>query len=220
MEGDVSPQVSQESDGNADVPPTGDLAILTANVMQTAETGASRGPATVPTVSSSAKTTAYPGRGKGVGKGQSGSSGPPVKRRKAVATTTRPCPPSDEESDDDNNEEGTEMATQTITVHSRRGYTSYPAYMFDIPPRKLKTDNLRKKLMIQEIKNSKAQEMFYKCGIEMMGVMKEFFRAYTAVNNFPGQEGLQGDHGYAMPDTGAEQNQQNNTGDTDGEDEV
>ena len=71
--------------------------------------------------------------------------------------------------------------------------------MFDIPPRKLKTDNLRKKLLISEIKNSKAQEQFYKRGLEMMGVMKEFFRMYAQANNFPGPiANVQGEHAYAM----------------------
>ena len=104
------------------------------------------------------------------------------------------------------------MATQSIMVRSRRGYTSYPAYMFDIPPRKLKTDNLRKKLMIAEIKNSKAQEEFFKRGIEMMGVMKEFFRIYAAVNKFPSATDEEGnfDHGYAMPSQATEDNNTHN----------
>ena len=84
------------------------------------------------------------GKGKGVGKGCSGSSGPPVnKRRRAVPTP----PPSDTDSSDIEDEEARlhEVATQGILVKNKRGYTTYPAYLFDIPPRRLRTDNLKEK---------------------------------------------------------------------------
>ena len=139
MDGDVSPQLSEESDDNNE-PPTGDIAELTASVQQHAATGASQGTAALP--ESSARTTAYKGKGKGVGKRKSGSSGPPVKCRRPTATKSRPFQEAEEELS--NEEDDNEVATQSIKVRSHRGYTTYPAYMFDIPPRKLKTDNLRK----------------------------------------------------------------------------
>ena len=214
MDGDVSPELSEESNDNDVGGPTGDLADLTASVTDNAATGGAEGNAQLP--QSTARTTAYKGRGKGVGKGKSGSSGPPVKRRRPSATVSRA--PQEEDHDDTSEDDGgKEMATQSITVRLRRGYTSYPAYMFDIPPRKLKTDNLRKKLMISEIKNSKAQEEFFKRGIEMMGVMKEFFRMYAQVHQFPGPlENVQGEHGYAMTQQSDHDNTNNDDGDADG----
>ena len=116
MDGDVSPQLSEESDDN-NQPPTGDIADLTASVQQNAATGDSQGNAVLP--QSSARTTAYRGKGKGVGKGTSGSSGPPMKRRRPTATTSR-CAPVEQEAssyDEDNNE----VATQSITVHCAEG---------------------------------------------------------------------------------------------------
>ena len=206
----MSPQLSQESDDNNDVAPTGDLADLTASVTQAVAVGSAQGQATLPDTQSSARTGAYKGCGKGVGKGKSGSSGPPLKCRKPTATVSRP-PVEDEDSSDDN-DDNNEIATQTIRVCSQRGYTTYPAYMFDIPPRKLKTDNLRMKLMIAEIKNSKAQEEFFKRGIKMMGVMKEFFRMYALTNHFPGPigENQQGEHTYAMAEQSGENTSTNN----------
>ena len=74
-----------------------------------------------------------------------------------------------------------EVATQGILVKNKRGYTTYPAYLFDIPPRRLRTDNLRKKLMIAEIRRSNSQRNFYDQGIVFMGFMKEFFRNYGVI---------------------------------------
>ena len=45
---------------------------------------------------------------------------------------------------------------------------------FDVPPKKLKTDTLRKKLMISEIKRSETQTQFYERGMVLMGHLKEF----------------------------------------------
>ena len=91
MAGDVSPEMLEESDDEVEVQPTGDLADLTASVTQTATTGDAEATATVPT--SSARMVSYKGHGKGVGKGKSGSSGPPVKHRRPSATVNRPPPP-------------------------------------------------------------------------------------------------------------------------------
>ena len=140
------------------------------------------------------------GKGKGVGKGNSGSSGPPVKKTKK---TRRPPTPSSSETDSTDMEEEEfemqEVATQSITVKNKRGYTTYPAFLFDIPPWKLKTDNLRKKLMIAEIRRSHSQRNFYDQGTVFMGFMKEFFRNYSAGNNTnPPDATQQNEHSYAL----------------------
>ena len=76
------------------------------------------------------------GKGKGVGKGCSGLSAPPVKKSKK---TRRPPTPSSSETDssdmDEDEFEMKEVATQSITVKNKCGYTTYPAFLFDIPPR-------------------------------------------------------------------------------------
>ena len=146
-----------------------------------------------------------------------------MKRRKPTATVSRAPVPEEDDSSDDNDDGDNEIATQSIMVHSCRGYTTYAAYMFDVPPRKLKTDNLRKKLMIAEIQNSKAQKQFFQRGIEMMSVMKEFFRMYSLLNGFPRQPdgNDRGDHGYAMTEEGGENNSSNtNNDDSPGDAEI
>ena len=61
---------------------------------------------------------------------------------------------------------------KTITVGAKRGYTFYPTYLFDVPPKTLKTDTLRKKLMISEIKRSETQTQFYERGMILMGHLR------------------------------------------------
>ena len=155
---------------------------------------------------SSARVRVYTSKkNKGVGKGCSGSSGPPAPKR--VATSTVSKPPADEstseeeENTDDDDGEDAVNATQTITVGSTRGYSYYPGYLFDVPPKKLKTDTLRKKLMISEIKRSETQTQFYERGMVLMGHLKEFLHKITSGNagpSFAPQKKGNADHDYAM----------------------
>ena len=89
-------------------------------------------------------------------------------------------------------------------VGGKRGYTFYPSYLFDVPPKKLKTDTLQKKLMISEIKRSETQTQFYERGMDLMGHLKEFLKNLQMSGSFgpvipstSNQEGT-ADHDYAM----------------------
>ena len=198
---DRTPQPSDVEDQDNDAcPPTGDLADLTASVAQNAaavQIGSAQGPAALPGHGSAARARIYKKpANKGVGKGASGSSGQPRKqRRQPTATASRSVQDS---SDDEDDGDIQEVATQNITVGIRRGYSTFPAYLFDIPPKKLKTDNLRKKLMIAEIKRSHTQRRFFRKADIFMSHMKEFFRMYALANKFQGQNS-NSEHGYALP---------------------
>ena len=123
-------------------------------------------------------------KNKGIGKGSSGSSGPPPAKKRSTVTATLSRPPAqdrssdedDEKSDDDDQNVG---VTQTIMVGAERGYSYYPSYLFDVPPKKLKTDTLRKKIMISEIKRSETQTQFYERGMILMGHLKEFLTHFS-----------------------------------------
>ena len=76
--------------------------------------------------------------------------------------------------------------------------------------------------MIAEIQNSKAPKEFFRHGLELIGVMKEFFRMYSVVNGFPGQPGKnqENDHGYAMTQDNSENSYKNSNNHAEGEDDA
>ena len=76
-------------------------------------------------------------------------------------------------------------ATQRITVRkNRRGYTTYPAYLFDVPPTQLGIDNLRRQYLIAEIERSKKENLYYDNAISFIGFMKESVRSIAECNGF------------------------------------
>ena len=133
LQGDRTPEMTDD-ENNEDLAPTGDLATLTANVCEGMPTDED-----FPDGSCS-RSLPYRGKGKGVGKGNSGSSGPPKKRSKSasndrvqVPSQTKQATQITTEAQAENSDEV--AATQTITVGSKRGYSYYPAYLFDVPPK-------------------------------------------------------------------------------------
>ena len=203
MDGDSTPELLL-SDDEESMAPVGDIADLTARVSENAAT-----PGKEANEPSSARVKVFTSqKNKGVGKGSSGSSGPPpAKMRKSIpATVSRPPPEesSSEEEESEDEEEPNIGATQTITVGAERGYTFYPSYLFDVPPKKLKTDTLRKKLMISEIKRSETQTQFYERGMILMGHLKEFL-SYVRMSGSLGEASTshkrnegETDHDYAI----------------------
>ena len=197
---DKTPNASESDDSSQeDNGPTGDIAELTQRVQSSAVTqNDSQGSARVRVF-----MTKKP-KNKGVGKGQSGSSGPPAPpKRKPVATVVRAPAPSTSNSDDSSSSDNDDDvgAVQQITVKSKRGYTHYPAYIFDNPPKKLKTDTLCKKLMISEIKRSETQTEFYERAMVLMGHVKEFMRNIAMSGGFAKASTSQhedNEHDYAM----------------------
>ena len=186
---DVTPELSDaEQADDEDVLPTGDLADLSANVGATAH--ASKGP------------TKKKGKNKGIGKGCSGSSGPPPKRARKNNLIQQPAPvESDSESEEEIEvDEYLVGSTQKITVGVKKGYSIYPGYLFDKPPKRIKIDHLRKQFIINEIARARAERRFYRHGMTFLSCAKEFLRLFAAQNNFPKsnmpKEGT--DHGYAM----------------------
>ena len=190
MEGDITPELLLSEDEEI-APPVGDIAELTARVSERAST-----PGKFADPPTSARTRVFTSqKNKGVGKGCSGSSGPPAKRKVPATSTVSKAPKYDTSSDDDADEELSEdnededqdpTATQTIMVGAKRGYTFYPTYLFDVPPKSLKTDTLRKKLMISEIKRSETQTQFYERGMILMGHLKEFL-SHLRMSGFLGE---------------------------------
>ena len=137
--GDQTPEMQEsEVETSADEAPVGDILELTRRVKAAVP---STSEANLPTEQAARRTK---GKGKGVGKGCSSSSGPPVKKRKP----RKPPTPSSFEYKSSDAEAGEfemqEVATQSIMVKNKCGYTTYPAYLFDVPPRKLRMDNLEK----------------------------------------------------------------------------
>ena len=203
MEGDKTPDYVMSEDDNSQAP-MGDIADLTAMVSENASLPEAR----QPSVPSSARLRIYTSKkNKGIGKGISGSSGPPPPKRKAAATISKP--PADEDPTDVDDEDSSDdeddaaVATQNITVGSKRGYTYYPSYIFDVPPKKLKTDTLRKKLMISEIKRSETQTQFCERGMVLMGHLKKFLKQMMMSGQFgpapsSSNQGNLIDHLYAL----------------------
>ena len=199
--GDETPPVYSEDEA-ADNEPVGDIAELTSRVSENAAVPREMSVQDPP---SSARVRVYGSKkNKGVGKGCSRSSGPPPKKQ-AVSTVSIAL-----DEDEDNNSSGKSSSddeeecavTQTITVGSTRGYTYYPGYLFDVPPKKLKTDTLCKKLMISEIKRSETQTQFYERGMVLMGHLKEFLRHMIMSGNLgetsTSQKKAADEHCYAL----------------------
>ena len=144
-----TPELSAESD-QEEIVVTGDLAELSANV------GVATG------------SKAKKGKNKGVGKGCSGSSGPPQKRPRKnnlVQQLTQDDSQSEEEVEVD---ELVAQATQQITVGVKKGYSVYPGYLFDVPPKRIKIDHFRKQFMINEIARAKAERRYYRHGMTFL----------------------------------------------------
>ena len=107
----------------------------------------------------------------------------------------------DEETDSD--EPSRPGVTTYRKVRSKRGYSSYPAYLFDIPPAKLSIENLRRQFLIAEIERSKAEKNYYSNACNFMNFVKT--KAQTLIdknglqlNLAPKVKVEEGDHGYAM----------------------
>ena len=191
MPSDVTPQLSDD-DAQEVNQPTGDLAELARNVglqqpSQAASTTAGTG------------TGAKPKKNKDVGKGVSGSSGPPTRKRRNNLVQ-QPAPVSSDEEDVEVDENAEPGATQHITVGVHRGYSVYPGYLFDVPPKRIRLDHLRKQFIIHEIARARAEHRFYRHSMLFMGVVKEFMRMFATANNmqFPGNSSNGADHAYAM----------------------
>ena len=151
-------------------------------------------------------------KNKGVGKGSSGSSGPPPKRKRSANLVQMPVPQeSDDEEDVEFDENAEPGATQYITVGVKHGYSVYPGYLFDIPPKRIRVEHLRKQFMINEIARARAEQRYYRHTTTLLSYLKEFLRMYAAHHNFQSTSNKNGndDHGYAMnldsePDTDGE----------------
>ena len=197
MEADVTPDMSEQEDNNAEVnPPRGDLADLACNVgMQPVPLVAT------PAGDSNGGACAKTKKNKGVGKGCSGLSGPPPPRRKCISNLVQL--PINAESDEEQDIEVDELvepgSTQHIMVGIRRGYSVYPGYLFDVPQKRIRIDHLHKQFMIHEIARARAEHRFYRHGMTFMSTIKGFLRMFATQNNmpFPGNSNA-GDHVYAM----------------------
>ena len=102
----------------------------------------------------------------------------------------------------------TKKARRTATQHimvktNRRGYNTYPAYLFEAPPLKLGIESLWRQFLIAKIESAKKQTAFYQAGISFMGFTKESIRTYmeSQLGNVPNenQEKKGNEHAYAMP---------------------
>ena len=108
-----------------------------------------------------------------------------------------------EDSDDDEDVEIDENAepgaTQHIAVGVKRGYSVYPGYLFDIPPKRIRVEHLRKQFMISEIARARAERRYYRHSMTLIG-LKEFMRMFAAHYNFQStSNNTQNDeHAYAM----------------------
>ena len=139
LPGDATPEMSGAESDQEETQATGDLAELSANVG-------------VPTASKPKK-----GKNKGVGKGCSGSSGPPTKRPRKNNLVQQPAQHDFESEEEVEVDELAPQATQHITVGVKKGYSVYPGYLFDVSPKRIKVDHLRKQFMINEIARAKAE---------------------------------------------------------------
>ena len=201
--GDKTPELSADEDEENEAP-VGDILLLTTRVSENAKTPQ----ANAADVPASARVRVYSNKKQKADQGASGSSG--QSKRKVTATVSKAPVQDDDDSSSGSSadEEEKPTATQTITVGCNRGYSYYPGYIFDIPPKKLKTDTLRKKLMISEIKRSETQTEFYQQGMVLMGHVKEFIHyMMTPENSQHGHDkDNSSDHGYAMHKRNSDQN--------------
>ena len=98
---------------------------------------------------------------------------------------------------DDVAAEGTGVKRVRVT----RGYTTYPAFMFDVPPPQLTIEHLRRKYLIAEIERSNAEKIYYNRAVNFMSFATDSIRSFAAANGFqmPGSaEKDVSDHRYSM----------------------
>ena len=108
--------------------------------------------------------------------------------------------------DDSSDEEPSRSrVTSYRRVRTKRGYTTYPAYLFDIPPAKLNIENLRRQFLIAEIERSKAEKNYYQNACNFMNFVKTKGQTLLDKNGLnlgllanQGVKIEEGDHGYAM----------------------
>ena len=98
-----------------------------------------------------------------------------------------------------------EAVNESRQVRARKGYTTYPAFIFDTPPSQLTIEHLRRKYLIAEIERSDAEKLYYNRAVRFMSFMTESVRSFACSNGFqmPGNTGENGtqastDHGYSM----------------------
>ena len=189
LPGDVTPVMS-EDDTSAVPTSTDDLAELAGNVGMQSQPAEKTNPST---------SGARPKKNKGVGKGCSGSSGPPKRKCRKNLVQQPAGPDSNDEEDVEIDEHAEPGSTQHIMVGVRRGYSVYPGYLFDVPPKRIRVDHLRKQFMIHEIARARAERRFYRHGMTFMSTIKEFLRMFAAQNGlqFPGNNS-NAEHAYAM----------------------
>ena len=106
--------------------------------------------------------------------------------------------------DTDSDEEPSRPGVTTYRrVRSKRGYSTYPAYLFDIPPARLSIENLRRQFLIAEIERSKAEKNYYSNACNFMNFIKTKGQTLLDKNGLqlsfnPKVKVEEGDHGYAM----------------------
>ena len=91
-------------------------------------------------------------------------------------------------------------STQASTVcNKRNGYSTYPAYLYDVPPLQLNIESLRRQFLIAKIEAAKKQSNFYDNAINFMGFVKESVRTMAEVNGLKlSKANGEGEHAYAM----------------------
>ena len=105
---------------------------------------------------------------------------------------------SDSEEDIEVDETVEPGATQHIMVGVRSGYSVYPGYLFDVPPKRIRIDHLRKQFMIHEIARARAERRFYRHGMTLMATVKEFLRLFSKHYNFQNTSNRHEEHAYVM----------------------
>ena len=93
--------------------------------------------------------------------------------------------------------------TPKMVCGQRRGYSYYPAFLFDEPPSKLNIEHLCRKYLIAEIERSTSEKLFYERAINFMGFLTESVHSFAGENGFqfPGSQGSSqkpNEHDYSM----------------------
>ena len=71
-----------------------------------------------------------------------------------------------------------------LNVRGQKGYSTYPAHLFDVPPACLNIDLLRRKYLISEISKSRAEEMFYNRWVSFLNFVTESVRTIAEENGW------------------------------------
>ena len=69
-----------------------------------------------------------------------------------------------------------------LNVRGEKGYTSYAAHLFDVPPAVLNIDLLRRKYLIAEVTKIRAEETFYNRCVTFMNFITESARKVAVEN--------------------------------------